>query len=338
MLIALAAWSLRVPYLLQQGGFQAELLLSRVPIEQALQTGDYTPEQARKLRLVAEIKAFGREQGLAASENYDTIAQHWTRTIYNVSACQPDAFEPVATWFPITGRITYLGFFRAVDAERQADRFRQRGLDVYVRTAGAYSTLGWMRDPVLPGMLDWDEARLADTLLHELTHATVWVPGSSSFNESVAQFVGNTASLRWLSSRYGDGSVEVGTELRRRRDRNHWSSMLRAVSQDLDTAYTTLESRDQRLAEKQRILASLPQRLEAAGLEDPEPHRRALAEGTWNNARFVQFATYYTGQDQFSAVLESVDGDLSRFLEEMAHLPDLDPDPYVALAIRASTP
>ena len=87
------------------------------------------------------------------------------------------------------GRVPYLGFFRRKDAEPWIRRLENQGYETYIRTAGAYSTLGWFEDPVLPGMLKWSDYRLADTVLHELAHATVWIKGSVKFNESFASFV-----------------------------------------------------------------------------------------------------------------------------------------------------
>ena len=78
----------------------------------------------------------------------------------------------------LVGRVPYLGFFRVEDADRVIQKLDGRGLDAYKRTAGAYSTLGWFKDPILPEMLGWDEFDLADTVLHELAHATLWVPGT----------------------------------------------------------------------------------------------------------------------------------------------------------------
>ena len=111
----------------------------------------------------------------------------WDHTIYNVTGSAPLAFEPVVFWFPVVGSFPYLGFFDRDQARAHASGLRRQGKDVWVRTAGAYSTLGWFEDPILPHMLDWDEYSLAGTLLHELAHATLWVPGSVQFNESFCQ-------------------------------------------------------------------------------------------------------------------------------------------------------
>ena len=50
-------------------------------------------------------------------------------------------------------------------------------------------------------MLDGQSVpELAEVLIHELTHATLYVPGFSAFNENLANFVGaRGAALFWES-------------------------------------------------------------------------------------------------------------------------------------------
>ena len=160
-------------YLSKAAYFQAELLAGREPLDDVLTSGDLTPTQADRLRLVPDIKAFGESIGLADTDNYDTVNLGWQRGIYTVTAAPPLSFEAKTWWFPIVGGVPYIGFFRDSDARKRADRVAAKGYETHIGRASAYSTLGFFRDPVLPGMLDWDEARLAETVLHELAHATL---------------------------------------------------------------------------------------------------------------------------------------------------------------------
>src|SRR5690606_20452025 len=111
----------------------------------ALPSGPHplTPAQRERLALVPRIKEFGRSLGLSASDHYETINPSWDHVVWNVSASEELAFRPVRWSFPIVGTVPYLGFFERTDAEAQARHLRAQGLDVHVRTAGAYSSLGW---------------------------------------------------------------------------------------------------------------------------------------------------------------------------------------------------
>ena len=95
------------------------LLWSRVPVEDARASGKLTASQIRALDAIADVRAFGSEIGLSATDNYTAIALEWDRTIWNVSGCQPERFEPKTWWFPIVGRVPYKGYIDKGDAREQ---------------------------------------------------------------------------------------------------------------------------------------------------------------------------------------------------------------------------
>ncbi|TNE87384.1 MAG: hypothetical protein EP330_18115 [Deltaproteobacteria bacterium] len=330
---ALTASPHQVPgYLLRQGLHQASMLYGRMPVSEARRRGLLSEDDEAALERVDDILAFGAEIGLFTGERYTSIHPSWDKTVYNVSACQPDAFKPVRWSFPVVGRLPYLGFFDEVAATSASRHLRQRGYDVYQRTAGAYSMLGWLEDPLLPHMLRWNESRLSSTLLHELTHATLWVPGSVAFNESFANFVGQEAALRYLIARHGDDSDEVAREHERREDREAYAGMLRELYMELDTLYQSDRPREDKLRAKAAILAALPQRTAGLGLHQTKAYVRSVRSGEWNNARLVQYRTYNRSSAWFEALLEQENGDLVRFIDRVEALGRSGEEPYAALA------
>lgn len=329
---ALALPGCGVAYVLRSGYYQAELLTSARPIDRVLAEGELSAGQEQRLRLIPELKAYGKTIGLLATDNYGTVAHEWNRTIWNVSASDPLAFSPRTWWFPIVGRVPYLGYFVEDEARAQERLLRDAGYDVHVRTAGAYSTLGWFRDPVLPGMLRWSEADLAETVFHELAHATLWVPGSVAFNESFASFVGEVAVERWLADRYGEDGAPLQELRRQSRDARRFEAVLHGLYEDLDTVY-----RDpaiavaEKEARKRDLYASLETRLLEAGLEEPLPYVNGVRRTTWNNARLMQFRTYNANEEWFAALWERSDGDIRAFIETVRTITRNTPDPFAAL-------
>lgn len=310
-----------LPYLLRLGRFQAEMLWGRVPIDQVLGTGRFTAAQEERLRQVPRIKAFGARIGLSATANYDEINPTWQHTIWNVSACEAVGFRNQTWWFPIVGTVPYLGFFDRGEAEVEARRLRATGADVYVRTAGAYSTLGWFRDPLLPKMLDWNEATLAETILHELAHATLWIPGSVSFNESFANFVGQEAARRYLIDTYGPDGAPTREAAEREHDAQVYRKLMHDLYQELDALYRDpARTRDEKLRIKSQIFAALPARALTAGFSNPSRQARLLARSDWNNARLAQFRTYNETPERFARLLDQENGDLIAFIERMREL------------------
>src|SRR5262249_59021671 len=84
--------------------------------------------------------------------------------------------------------VPYRGFCNLSAAQAEANRLASRDLDVDVRTAVAFSTLGWFADPLLSTTAEAGPVTLVTTVLHELFHQTLYVPGESAFNESDATF------------------------------------------------------------------------------------------------------------------------------------------------------
>ena len=310
-------------YVISSGWYQAELLLSREPVANVRASGTLDNQALERLDLIAKAKTWGGGIGLAATDNYETVALGWERTIWNLTASDPLSFTPRTWWFPIVGRVPYLGFFREEDAQQRADGLARRGDDIYLRTAGAYSTLGWFRDPILPGMLEWPEARLVETVLHEMVHATVWVPGSVEFNESLANFVGEIAALRYLVESHGPHSAIVLETLHNREDWQSWRDLQHTLVDDLLAIYgnPTLAP-EEKAAAKAHILGKFPGGVEQAPFHRPDPYLEAARTGVWNNARLLQFTFYNSDADLFAALLEQVDGDLLSFLNRVSEITD----------------
>lgn len=335
LLVLLAGLSFlhpRVRYIATAARYQGELLWGRVPTEQAIADGDFTDAQILTLRKVPAIKAHALSMGLADTGHYSTITPTWNHTVWNVSACEPLSFTPRKWWFPIVGTVPYLGFFEEEKARAWEAELDAEGMDTYVRTAGAWSTLGWFEDPLLPDMANWTEARLSNTLHHELTHATVWVPGTVAFNESLASFVGDEGGLAYLIETYGADSVEVAEERVRREDRATYIALMKGVYDELDALYSdTVLPDEDKLARKAAILESIPDRARRAPFSDPERWATHLGSSPWNNARLVQFRVYNRSHEWFRVVLDQEQGDWGRFLSRVEALGD-GGDPYRALA------
>lgn len=318
-----------VGYVLNSAYHQMALLASREPVEAVRARCELRPSEVAALDLIADAKRYGEEIGLAGSANYDTIAVGWDHIIWNVSGSAPLAFESKTWWFPIVGRVPYLGFFNEAEAREAAAAMEAEGLDVMVRTAGAYSTLGWFEDPILPPMLTWEPYDLVNTVLHELTHATVWVPGSVDFNESFANFIGDVAAFRYLRDRYGEDSAEVQSALTLNEDRDAWRRVLQGLTEELERVYAdTTMSDDAKRTRKGELFATLHQRIDDEAFHAPQPYHRYVEGRPFNNALLLQFRTYNNQRDLFEALLERCGGDLQIMMKRVGQFSG---DPYEAL-------
>ena len=298
-------------YVAQAVGGQAAILHAARPISTVMADPEAPGRVRHLLQSVRAIKRYGLSQGLEPTRSYERYADlHRPAAVWVVQGCAPLAFD-VRRWrFPFVGTVPYLGFFDPGAAERYAGALAERErLDVEVRTAGAYSTLGWFRDPVLSTMIpSGPEARgeLANVVLHESVHATVYVNDQSAFDESLASFVADRLTRAWLLGALGAASAETRAWIEAH---ERWSARrqrLHRAYEELDALYRSTVSDDEKRAGKGRVLDALQRELKL---------RRPL-----NNAALAGYRAYDTGTAAFERLLVACDGSWPRFLAAVGRL------------------
>ncbi len=291
-------------YLLQAGEGQLDLVCRAHNIDRVLQDEDTRPEVRLQLEEVPRIKAFATEYGLVPTSSYEDYVQlDRPVAVWVVSAAPKLSFESLTWSFPIVGSVPYLGWFERSDAVEHAEKLALEGWDVELRGASAYSTLGWFRDPVLSSMLgDGTDGTggLADVILHESLHATVYVKGQSGFNEGLATFVGDHLALAYLAKRYGEGSPEVAAYVLGESEGEKRTIRFRQAFADLDTLYKSKLSDADKLQKKKSYLTSLRAELH---LKRPV-----------SNATLAGFRAYHGGSKAFEALFDACGGDMKRFI------------------------
>ena len=209
--LALAACEMPA-YLGQAIHGQLDLMRRARPIEDVIDDPTAPIEVRLLLAEISGIKAFGADAGLNTKRNYRTYADvPEGAAVWFVGASKPLAFEAPRWCFPIAGCFTGLGWFERDDAIAHRERLKRDGWDAMARPAGAYSTGGWFPDPVVSSMLDADVApyaELANVLLHESVHATIFIPDQPYFNEGLAEAIGDALTVEWLRDRFGPASQE----------------------------------------------------------------------------------------------------------------------------------
>jgi predicted aminopeptidase len=339
--LAIVGWAVipgsSLQYLLIQGYFQLEMLAGREPIQTVLTRDGLDQATRQKLEKVLDIRDFGAARlGMAAGGNYSTINLHWSRELWNVTASEELAFRPKLWWFPIVGSIPYKGFFARTAAEAEGQGLQALGLDVAVRPVGAYSTLGWFNDPLLPSMLDLEEAELANLILHELTHATVFIPGRIDFNEQLASFVARVATTRYLEARHGRGSPEVLALEARRRDGERVETFMVTFSKELDDVYQQQIPDDEKRRKKASILEGAAARFAALPFESETLRSRPLRP--LNNADLLQYRRYSSRDVRFDQLLDLCQSDFDCFWSRLRELSREGGDPFDALSRAVQTP
>ena len=225
-----------VRYLTRAGIEQTVILEARKPIAKILQDPATTPATRQSLQLVLDARDFAATLGFKAAKTYTTYADVGRDTLLLVLSASPRNCLCPHTWkYPIVGRIPYKGFFDPRMARKESGRLEARGYDVYLRPAGAFSTLGWFNDPLYSTAMSEDSVELVATVLHEISHNTLYVKSATPFNESFAQLAGYRAAEQFFRQR---GSTEAADRAARRwQDEVVLSGYYTELSRRLDSVY-----------------------------------------------------------------------------------------------------
>ena len=306
----------RLSYLVHVAEGQMELLNGAVPINEALDTESFTPDQRNKLLLVSQIKAFGeKDLGLEKTNNYETVYPHSDRNpIFMVSASKKDAFSLKTWWFPIVGDLPYLGFFDLKKAREERARLVDENMDVYLGRADAYSTLGWFQDPVTMNLIDGTTPGLVNTLLHEMTHATLYVNGQGAFNEGLAVLVEKVGAIQFFEKTFGAEhpfTIEARDALA---DERLFSGFLNGFMVELEGAYNLQVGYEEKMRIRAKIFETYHKDFEILKKSFKSREFVHFAILPPNNAYLMTVALYHRHFDLFEAVLRKEGGSVKKMI------------------------
>lgn len=325
-----AAW------LAEQGIGQAEVLAAARPVAPLLTDPRVPSVVRRRLALAVAARNFAKhELGLEVGFQYrSAVFLDAPAVVYVVSAAPRSSLEPHTWRYPVLGELPYRGFFSIDDAEAAARALADLGLDVDVRPVTTFSLLGVAPDPILSTMLfSSDELTVVETVIHELAHATLFVPGQGAFNEGMATFIGREGRRRFVLKHYGEGSAIRARMDSQDRDDEAYRRGVGALAFDLRVLFAQaaavkeaelLERKDHIFTEHQRHWAE-----EVAPTLTSVRLRRARLPD--NNAQLSAMGIYSLKQHVYRAAYASCREDMRCLLAQMRRAAK-QPDPELALA------
>jgi predicted aminopeptidase len=103
-------------------------------------------------------------------------------------------------------------------------------------------------------MKGYSDFELASLILHEQTHATLFVKGQTQFSEELASFVGEEGALAWLAESRGSDELREARE--QIADALAFGSLVRGLHAELEELYRSALDREQKLKRKSALIAS----------------------------------------------------------------------------------
>jgi predicted aminopeptidase len=283
---------------------------------------DSSPELKTLLTRVESIREFAvSTAGLKPTRNYTryvTVDKQYVADV--VSACASDSFDRYMWHYPLLGALPYKGFYEKADAEREKDKLKAAGLDVIVRQVDAFSSLGFFTDPLYSFMAHYDEDVIADMIIHESAHATLFIKGADQFNEEFATFVGRKGADIYIEQHYGKDSPEFRRRLARRRDGDAFVLFLKETARELDGAYRNAAlSKSEKLDKKAEIIKERARAyMDQASQVFVDEGYRDFDMNRINNAYIDLYRLYEDDLDLYQRWFDDVaGGSLPRFVDTL---------------------
>ena len=324
-------------YVIRAGWEEAKILRARRPIPEVILAPTTDDVLRGKLTLAREAREFARDRlALDIGDSYTSYTELERDTLAMVlSAAYRDRLASKTWWFPVVGRVPYRGFFSLDDALAAQRKLEGEGLDTYLRPTAAFSTLGWFADPLLSTIVRYDEVELVTTILHELSHNHLFVPGHVRFNESFATWVGRTGAIEFFCARPGGGPDTVWCNRARARwdDTMRFSVFLDGLVGELEAVYTdSLATSDDKIAAREAVFERHLGRFR----DEVQPQFVSLSFSGFaslplNNATLLSRMRYYHRLPAFQSLQDAHAGSLADAVESLRTGVKTADDPFSLL-------
>lgn len=313
-----------VTFYRQAIGGQMEIVRKSRPNGEVISDPGSAADLKKKLAQVEEMRAFAKAHlSLPGDESYGKYAdlgrKHVTWVVY---AAPEFSLEPKTWWYPTLGKLDYRGFFQEESTERLAAELRAEGYDVYTGGVDAYSTLGWLHDPVLNTFVGSDDVDLAELIFHELTHRKYFRNGATAFNESLANAVAEEGVKRWLA--HHGRKADLRKFQARLVRRGQFYDQIDQTRAELTALYASGKPEAEMRRRKRELFASLQGSFRELRRKWGGRGLEGWLKMELGNAHLVSVATYHQHLPDFRRLLEECGGDLELFFRRVEDfkLPD----------------
>ncbi len=289
-------------------------MLGRVPLAEAIRA-EKDPQIKALLAEVSQIKRCGeRHLGLKPSQNYQTYySTPLPGVTFVVTAAYPDRLERYQWGYPLLGKLPYRGYFDPDAARAYAKDLEAEGLDVWIFPSTAYSTLGWLNDPITTPMLRAGRYGLAESLLHEMAHQTYFVQGQGDFNEQLASFVGAQGAKLYLTQ--AEGVLELAAAQAKKVKADQLKEDLKVLRGQLEALFAQPLPKKEILRRKQQLYQAFAQS------QREQTPKAPARQWEFNNARLLLYELYEEKNPLFIQLWQQARGDWAlfwRFVKEDA--------------------
>lgn len=307
-----------IQYLWQAGLGQWAIYNHERPIDEVIADPRTSSEVREQLKWIPEIKKYVEDElGIKSTSNYTTYSDiKRPYVVWSLTSAQKYDLQLKSWSFPIVGSFPYLGFFKKEMAEEWQMKEVQNGMDTNLRGVTAYSTIGYLRDPILSSMLSKKKSDLVNLIFHESTHSEIYIKGEGSFNEQIASYIGDYGEKLWIEKTFGENSNEMKQWHEEREDRRLFGKKMVKFADDLKKLYLGIAklNDDEKKLKKEKAFEGYRSEL----LDEKQTPFKTVNWKKYissrfipefnNNAKLLAHLTYEDNQEVFDYLFEKCSG------------------------------
>jgi len=303
-------------YLSKLGWHQSFITFQSIPIHEVLVDETFRDEEKERIRFIQEVKRYGEERlGLRRTGSYTKYFEVHRPVLYVITGSEKDRLKLHHWNFPVIGKVTYKSFFTLEGALKEKKFLEKKGCDTYLQQAAAYSTLGWLKDPIFSTMLTWDQPTLANIILHEMVHATIYFKGETDLNEQLATFIGNQGAINFLTEKYGASSKEVTLAIDYQKDDLLFSQWIDGAYKRLSEFFNQPISIEEKLKGREEVFQSIQETFREVKDQFRTASYNDFDRKKLNNAVILAHRRYLHRLDRFEALYEKLGKDLKKVVD-----------------------
>ncbi len=273
----------------------------------------------QKIYFIEKIKKFSIDTiGLKSSKNYTTFFDQKDKPLlWVITASEPFEMKAFEWKFPLLGKVTYKGFFDYDKGKKEEALLKVQGFDTDYGEVSAWSTLGWFHDPILSGMFRRNKGQLAELIIHELTHSTLYLKSNVNLNENLASVCGEQGAIHFLRSTYGIDSKEFDEYIKNKEDYNRFSRHMLIGAHLLDSLYMSMNDSNTifKQTNKNILIKAIVNSLDTITFHFPLRYKNVFNKQLPNNAYFIDFIRYDAQKDEMKNVLlKKFNGNIKEYI------------------------
>lgn len=320
-----------ISYVMHLGKHQSSSILSRTKISSLLSpppsaektSNKLNSAEIKKLLLIQEGKEFAKKlYELNESKSFEYYVNlHRQALGWNLTIAPAFEMKAKEFYFPVIGKFGYLGFFDEKIKNSWKEKFQSREFDVYENEIGAYSTLGYFRDPIYSTYLKFSDNQLLSLIFHEMVHEKLYLKNDSDFSESMAAFMEQIALNLYLFKQVNAPEHLLLKHKKSIDEYNKFQDILENSKKNLESLYASeLPLADKKILKKIEF-DTLRKNLKTANFQYL-PYAQKVSEQTdLNNAFLVQNSRYTPkAKNGFSVLLKDCNNDIACWFNELEKL------------------